>query len=404
MFTGADRWNSKWYLGCDSVRRRTSRSPIDLSPAAPTPEFPVKYSRTSLALTSLFVTFVATSCTSDDKAQPPPARQQQMALSKADPQMKAVLDELRALSPKPVETLSAPEARQQPTPTDAVMALMKKKGIDTTPEPVGDVNNRSVPGPAGSIPVRVYTPKGEGPFPVLVYFHGGGWVIATLDTYDASCRALTNMANCVVVSVDYRQAPENKWPAAHEDAYAATQWVMKNAREVQGDPRQVAVGGESAGGNLAAAVCLMAKDRRGMMPVHQMLVYPIADYRFDTPSYQANAQAKPLNKAMMMWFFDKYLNRPADGNNKYVSPLRASQSDLRGLPPATVITAEIDPLMSEGKAYAEKLKSAGVDVAYRNFDGVAHEFFGMGPVVDKAKESQQFAAGRLRDTMDRGDD
>ena len=322
----------------------------------------------------------------------------QAALAKANPQMKAVLDQLQAMNPKPIEQLSAEQARKQPSPTQAVMALMKERGMGASPEPVGNVDNRAIPGPngQGTVPVRVYTPKGDGPFPVIVYFHGGGWVIATLDTYDASCRALANMANCVVVSVDYRQAPEHKFPAAHEDSYAAAQWVINNAGQIKGDPARVAVGGESAGGNLAAAVCLMAKDRGGKMPVHQLLVYPIADYAFDTESYRENAEAKPLNKAMMQWFFDKYLSSPSDGQNKYVSIVRAPEQDLRATPPATVITAQIDPLMSEGKAYADKLKAAGVDVAYRHFDGVAHEFFGMGKVVDQANAAQQFAAERLR--------
>ena len=343
---------------------------------------------------------LAISCTSNGGGQQsqPAKPGTKAALAKANPQMTAVLDELKSMNPKPIPQLSPAQARKQPSPTDAVMQLMKERGMDASPQPVGNVDDRTIPGPggAGTIPVRVYTPKGEGPFPVLVYFHGGGWVIATLDTYDASCRALTNMANCVVVSVDYRQAPEHKFPAAHEDSYAATQWVMNNAGQIKGNPAQVAVAGESAGGNLAAAVCLMAKDRGGKMPVHQLLVYPIANYAFDTESYRQNAEAKPLNKAMMQWFFDKYLSSPSDGQNKYVSIVRAPEQDLRATPPATVITAQIDPLMSEGKAYADKLKAAGVDVAYRHFDGVAHEFFGMGKVVDQANAAQQFAAERLR--------
>ena len=171
---------------------------------------------------------------------------------------------------------------------------------------------------------------------------------------------------------------------------------MKSAGEVNGDPRRVAVAGESAGGNLAAAVCLMARDRGGPMPVHQLLVYPIANYGFDTESYRENAEAKPLNREMMKWFFGHYLSSSAEGENKYVSLVRAPDSDLRAMPPATVVTAQIDPLRSEGKTYADKLKAAGVDVAYRNFDGVTHEFFGTGAVVDKAKEAQTFAAERLK--------
>ena len=163
---------------------------------------------------------------------------------------------------------------------------------------------------ADPIAVRIYTPKGAGPFPVVVYYHGGGWVIADLDTYDASPRALANLANAVVVSSHYRQGPEHKFPAAHQDAFAAYRWVLANARSLKGDPSKVAVAGESAGGGLAAAVSMMARDSGAQMPVHQLLVYPIAGYDLNTPSYQENADAKPLNKAMMAWFFEKYLRSP----------------------------------------------------------------------------------------------
>ncbi len=311
---------------------------------------------------------------------------------KADPQMHAVLDQLTALHPKPLEKLTAQEARMQPGPADAVKALLIKQGKSTAPEQVSKVEDSTIPGPAGTIPIRVYTPDGSGPFPVLVYFHGGGWVIADLNTYDSTPRALANLTHAVVVSVEYRHAPENKFPAAHEDAYAATQYVLKNAAQMNCDPMRVAVGGESAGGNMAAAVCLMARDRKGMMPLYQMLVYPVADYAFDTPSYKENANAKPLNKPMMQWFFRQTVKSPADGKNPYLSILRAK---VAGVPSATVITAQIDPLRSEGKAYADRLEAAGVKVRYRNYDGVTHEFFGMGAVVDKAKEANQFAADGL---------
>lgn len=343
-------------------------------------------------------TMLSISCASESGARNDPAVKNAMAkpdpTGRANPQMLEVLQELAALNPKPIEKLSPTEARQQPTPTDAVMQLMKKKGMDTTPMSVGNVENRSIPADGRQIPVRVYTPKGDGPFPVTVYIHGGGWVIATLDTYDASCRVLTNMSNCVVVSVDYRQAPEHKFPAAHEDCYGVLQWVMNNAKEVNGDPARVAIAGESAGGNMAAAACLMAKDRNGKMPVHQLLIYPVSNYAFDTPSYRLNANAKPLNKAMMGWFFDKYVSKPQDGQNKYLSITRAD--NLKGLSPATVITAEIDPLMSEGKTFSQKLQAEGVPVKYKNFNGVTHEFFGMGTVVDEAKAAEEFAADSLK--------
>lgn len=315
------------------------------------------------------------------------------ASSPPNAQMQAVLDELKALEPKPIETLDAKQARRQPTPTDAVKSLLKKQDQSTKPEEVGNVDNTSFDGPGGkNIPVRVYTPQGNGPFPVVVYYHGGGFVIADLDTYDASCRALCKQANAVVVSVDYRQAPENKFPAAVDDAFAAYQWVVSNPNKVKGNGK-VAVAGESAGGNLATVVSMLAKQNNVQAPVFQLLVYPLVDNNTDTESYKEHATAKPLNKAMMMWFFQNYLDDPKSGNDPRVSPMKG---DLSGLPPAMVITAQIDPLRSEGKAYADKLKSAGVEVQYKNYEGVTHEFFGMGAVVDTAKLAQADAAAALK--------
>lgn len=317
--------------------------------------------------------------------------------ARADAPMKAVLEELNALEPKPIETLSADDAREQPTPADAVMKLLKKQGKSADPEPVAEVDNRKIPGPDGNIPVRIYTPEGKGLFPVIVYYHGGGWVIATNDTYDSSTRALSNAADAIVVSVEYRKAPEHRFPAAHEDAYTAYVWALEHAREIQGDPYQVAVAGESAGGNLAAAVPMMARERGKPLPVHQLLVYPVTGYDFNTPSYQKNANAKPLNRAMMSWFFEKYLRSPADADNPLISLTRAG--NLRGLPPATIIAAEIDPLQSEGKRYAEQLQAAGVPVTYQNFSGVTHEFFGMGAVLDKAKQAVALAGNELKQSF-----
>jgi acetyl esterase len=313
---------------------------------------------------------------------------------RADPQMQAVLDQLAKLGAKPLETLSPAEARKQPSPADAVMALLKSQGKSTAPEPVANVENKTFPGPAGAVPIRIYTPKGTGPFPVLLYIHGGGWVIADLDTYDASARALTNASGAVLVSTHYRQAPEHKFPGAHDDTWAAYEWVLKNARSFNGDPTKIALAGESAGGNMAAAITVMARDRKLQMPVHQVLVYPVTDHAFDTPSYQENANAKPLSKAAMQWFFGHYLKTPADGDNPRLAVVRTP--NLKGLPPATVITAQIDPLRSEGEAFAKKLRAAGVKVHYQNFDGVTHEFFGMGAVVDKARLAVRVAGDQLK--------
>ncbi len=310
-------------------------------------------------------------------------------------QMQEVLDAHASLKPKPLTELSAPEARKQPTPADGVMALLKKKGKSTAPEAVGKVENRTIDGPAGNkIPIRIYWPKGEGPFPVALYIHGGGWVIADLDTYDASPRALANLANAVVVSTHYRQGPEHKFPAAHDDTFAAYQWVLKNGKSLKGNTERIAVVGESAGGNMALAVALQARDKKLQMPAGLVLVYPVAGYDFETTSYKENADAKPLNRDMMKWFFKNYMKSADDAKSPLLVPL--ANADLKGLPPTTVITAEIDPLRSEGQALAEKMKAAGVQVDAKNYNGVTHEFFGMAAVVDEAKQAERQAADAMK--------
>lgn len=310
-----------------------------------------------------------------------------------NPQMREVI-EAHQMTPVPsVEKLPAKMARMGPTPATAATAVAKKRGLGTAPEAVGFVEDTKIPAPGGDLPARIYTPDGSGPFPVLVYFHGGGWVIADLDTYDASARALTNAARCIVVSVHYRQAPEHKFPAAAEDADFAFQWVQRNAMSFNGDPDRVAVGGESAGGNLATGVALQARERGGPMPIHQLLVYPVTVHAFDSPSYQQYADAQPLNAPMMHWFWEQYLENDADRQSPLASPLLAA--DLSGLPPATVILAEIDPLRSEGEAYAVRLQEAGVPTTMTTYPGVTHEFFGMTAVVDEAKRAVAEAAAGL---------
>ncbi|MCA8833278.1 alpha/beta hydrolase [Hymenobacter pini] len=309
------------------------------------------------------------------------------------PEMQAVIETLVGLGGKPIETLSAQEARQQPTPADAVMKLMQQNNMPMPPVTADTMSRMVMPG----VKVRIYTPKNAtGTLPVVVYYHGGGWVIANLDTYDASVRGLVEKTGAIFVSVAYRQAPEHKFPTAHNDSFAAYQWVLRNAASFKGDPQNVAVVGESAGGNLAASVSMMARDKKVMMPKHEVLVYPIAGYDMNTPSYQKNAQAKPLNKPMMAWFFDKYLRNAADGKNPMISLVNAN---LKGLPPTTVITASLDPLMSDGQMLADKLKAAGVATKYQNFDGVTHEFFGMAPLVPQATEAQDLAAGELKNAL-----
>ncbi len=307
--------------------------------------------------------------------------------------MQAVLDQLAALGAKPLETLTTAQARTQPGPPDAVKALLAKEGKSTAPEAVGSVVDTTFAGPAGPVPITIYTPAGPGPFPAALYIHGGGWVIGSRQAYDSSARALTNAAGAVIVSTDYRLAPENRFTAAHDDTFAAYQWVRANARQLNGDPARVAVIGESAGGNMAASITLRARAQNVPLPVYQVLIYPVTNDAFDTPSEQVNQNTAPLSTKGLQWFYERYLNSPADGNNTLFSVLRA---DFQGLPPATVITADIDPLRSEGAAYAQKLIAAGVRVDYRNYPGVTHEFFGMGAVLDDAKQAVNQAAQGLR--------
>lgn len=236
------------------------------------------------------------------------------------------------------------------------------------PEPVGDVMELSVSDEG--VPIRVYVPEREGPYPTLVYYHGGGWVIGDLDSHDETCRVLASEADCLVVSVDYRRSPEHKFPTPLEDCYTALEWVFENAESMQIDTDSVFVGGDSAGGNLAAAVALLARDNEGPEIARQVLIYPVTDYGFDTPSYEENGDGGLLSRADMEWFWDHYLRDEIDGKNPYASPLQAQR--LEGLPPATVITCGLDPLRDEGAAYAKRLEEAGVPVTHHNYEDCIH--------------------------------
>ena len=267
-------------------------------------------------------------------------------------------------------------------------------------EPVAEVAERTIPGPAGDLTVRIYTPFGNGPFPVLTYFHGGGFVLCSLDSHDSICRVLTNAAHCTVVSVDYRLAPEAKFPSGPEDCFAATRWVAENANEIGADSGRLAIAGDSAGGALAAAVALMARDRGGPELVHQLLLCPVTNHAFDTASYRENANGYQLTGEMMRWFWGHYLETEADGRNFLASPLRAPE--VSGLPPATVITAEFDPLRDEGEAYAARLDAAGVPTQLVRYDGMVHDFVLMGDAVDRAKEAVALVGRALRDAFGNG--
>ncbi|MEC5399177.1 alpha/beta hydrolase [Uliginosibacterium sp. H1] len=320
--------------------------------------------------------------------------------SDLDADMKRVLDAHADLGAKPLSQLSVEEARTQPSLADAVDKI---RALDAAfaVRPQLEVRDFMIAGASGSIPARLYQPadaKDGAALPVVVYFHGGGFVIADLETYDATPRAMAHLANAIVISVHYRQAPEHPLPAAHDDAFAAWQWVLANATQLGGDPANVAIMGESAGGNLAINTSIRARDAGIQMPVHQVLVYPFVSTDMETPSYHEHRNAKPLDKAGMQWFADKVV---AGEVGKDSPLLNVVDADLSRLPAATIITAQVDPLRSEGETLAIRLQAESPRSVLRNFDGVTHEFFGMGDVVSRAREAQQFAAERLNEAFKR---
>ncbi len=298
-----------------------------------------------------------------------------------DPQCRAYLEVA-----VPVDELSVADAR--------AMIEQNAPGLFGEPDPIGLVLDQTLPGP---IRVRVYQPRAAAPeLPVLVYFHGGGWVYGSIETHDGVCRALCARTPCVVVSVDYRLAPEHRFPAAVEDAWAATAWVAEHARSLGGDPARIAVGGDSAGGHLAAVVARRARDR-GLALRHQLMIYPVTDCRFDTPSYAECAEGYGLTQAAMRWFWNHFLGPEGDPGDPEASPLRAP--DLAGVAPATVLTAEYDPLRDEGEAYAARLREAGVPVTLTRYDGLIHGFIRMAALVDRTQQGLDECATALRDAF-----
>jgi acetyl esterase len=302
-----------------------------------------------------------------------------------DPQVKALLDQMARANIPAYEELTPKQARNQ--------MLIGSKFSDK-PQDVHAVEDRSVPGPNGGVPIRVYWPSADGNLPVVVYFHGGGWIMGSIDTHDAYCRALANASGTVAVSVDYRLAPEHKFPAGAEDAFAAARWVAENGSDIGVDARRIALAGDSAGGNLAAAVTLMSRDRGTPPAAFQVLIYPVTDYNFDTDSYHENADGYHLTRSGMMWGWRHYLDKQEDGHSSYASPLRAD--DLRGLPPALVITAQFDPLRDEGEAYAERLRASGVPVTLRRYNGMIHGFARRLGLLTRAEEALHEIADALR--------
>jgi acetyl esterase len=307
-----------------------------------------------------------------------------------DPQTQQILDLINGAAP------AEPVAPTPETSREGYRGLsaMLPQGPDVA------VSDRTIPGPAGDIPVRVYTPEGTGPFGVLVNLHGGGWTIGDLDTHDHPCRTLCAEAGIVVVSVDYRLAPEHPFPAAVEDSWAALQWVSENAAELGGDPDRLAIGGDSAGGNLAAVMALMARDAGGPSLGLQLLVYPAVDSRLDHteryPSLVENGEGYVLTLATMKWFASNYLPDDDMRTDWRVSPLLA---DLSGLAPAHVVTIEFDPLRDEGRAYVEALRAAGNDVTHAEYDGTVHTVWQLAPVIPTGARALAEASVRLRDTI-----
>lgn len=279
-----------------------------------------------------------------------------------DPQVQAMLDELVGLP------------AMQTLPVDVIRAGSEKRfALGGRRLPVGDIVDRTIDGPGGDLKLRIYTPKGQGPFPLIVFFHGSGFVVCSLETHDTMCRHLCAGADSVLVSVDYRLAPEHKFPAGPDDCMAATRWAGAHAGELNADSARIALAGDSAGGNLAAVTALRLRDEGGPQTRAQLLIYPVTDAAADTPSYRENAEGYGLTREGMIWFWNHYLGSPADGANPLASPLRAT--DLSRLPPAFVLTAEYDPLRDEGEIYASRLIAAGVPTKLVRYDGMNHGFF-----------------------------
>lgn len=264
---------------------------------------------------------------------------------------------------------------------------------------VAKIENRSIPGPADQIPIRIYTPQGLGPFPVVVHIHGGGWVIGSLDTCDDVCRALCNLSESLIVSVDYRLAPEHRYPAGLDDCYAALQWVAEHAPSINGDAARIALCGDSSGGNLAAATALYARDHGGPNATFQALIYPVTNCGFDTASYHQKACGFGLTRDAMVFFWTSYLAVPEHGNDAYASPLRAS--NLTGLPPALIVTAEHDPLRDDGEAYAARLHREGVPVHVTRYLDMNHGFFNCGAMYDSAARAIHEVADSLKQAFQR---
>ena len=305
--------------------------------------------------------------------------------------MKAVLNKLKALGAKPLETLTPEQARAGPSAADAAKAVAAGQPAQQSGITARDV---TYPGAVGNLPARIYTPAGTSQDrPLIVYFHGGGWVIADIGTYDGGARAIARETGAVVVSCEYRRAPENKFPAAHDDAAACYKWATANAAS-WGAGGKIAIAGESAGGNLAIGTGIAARDQK-LKPVSALLlVYPIGGSDMNTPSYRDSANAAPLSKAGMKWFVKHVFAKPADAADPRIDVYKRAR--LQGLPPTIIINAAADPLRSDGELLAAALTRAKVSTVHKAYPGTTHEFFGMDAVVASARAAQMFAGQELK--------
>ena len=300
-----------------------------------------------------------------------------------DPVVAAILAQNAEAGAPPMSSLSPADAR-------AAYGAMQAPAPELT---LAKVEDRTIDGPEGPLGVRIYTPEGPGPFPLHVHYHGGGWVIGDLDTHDRDCRTLAREAGCVVVAVDYRLAPEHPFPAAPEDCYAATCWAADHAASLGARPGPITVGGDSAGGNLAAVVSLMAKARGGPDIALQLLIYPVTDHDFTLPSYRENGEGYLLSTETMAWFWDLYCPE-SQRDDWRASPSKAES--LAGLPEAVIITAQYDPLRDEGHAYGDALQAAGVPVTVQCFEGMIHSFFSLAHMIPGAAGAVTLAVDALR--------
>ncbi len=306
-----------------------------------------------------------------------------------DPQVEKVLEQSKAAGRSAFNWMDHLKAREM---------LDRMLLTSDMPPKVGNVEDRGIPCPWGTLPLRVYTPAGAGPFPVLVYYHGGGWVTNSIETHDSLCRHITRLSECVVISVEYRRPPEHKFPEPVQDAYTAMQWAFNNAYSLNSDPNRLAVGGDSSGGNMAAVVCLLSRDRGGPDIKHQLLIYPVLDYYLPgTETYKLFGAGYILDRDLLIWCWNHYLKSNEDINNPYICPLRAAS--FANLPPAFIITAEYDPLREEGEHFAQKLAQSGVKVRLSRYKGMVHGFVLHWRMYDKAMVCLEEIGSTLKENL-----